>query len=119
MRTNRWLFLATLLLAACTADPTIESVGDTQTPVAIAQKLVNTSKDAQAGSLLVYLSDNAVAQIENNATRAANGRVVTRSGIVDVDNVLDKIGVTSLHRLFPLDTRNEAQTRAAGLHKWL
>lgn len=92
--------------------------GGSQIP-ATSHKIVNTSINAEAGSLLVYFDDAAIGSLEQAAEAAAKTRsVATRAGIVSVDEILSELNVSSLNRLFPVDTRNEERTRAAGLHKW-
>ena len=84
-----------------------------QTPSA---KIVNTSADAAAETLLVYFNDRAAESIESTA--AATRTAATRSGVASVDDVLSRLEIVSLERLFTYDARSEEQTRAAGLHKW-
>lgn len=111
------IFASFLLLAGCTTDPdTDNNAGggtSAQTPSA---KIVNTSADAAAETLLVYFNDRAVETIESTA--AATRTAATRSGIASVDDVLSRLEIVSLERLFTYDARSEEQTRAAGLHKW-
>lgn len=110
---------ALLLLASC-AEKVQMPDNDALTGDGIESKLIFTSENSVEGSLLVYFTDAAVSEIEGlSATRsAAVAGPLTRSGIAGIDNVLEDIGVKSLSRLFPLDTRNEARTRKAGLHRW-
>ena len=111
------IFASFLLLAGCTTDPdTDNNAGggtSAQTPSA---KIVNTSADAAAETLLVYFNDRAVESIESTA--AATRTAATRSGVASVDDVLSRLEIVSLERLFTYDARSEEQTRAAGLHKW-
>ena len=80
--------------------------GGSQIP-ATSHKIVNTSIDAEAGSLLVYFDDAAIGSLEQAAEAAAKTRsVATRAGIVSVDEILSELNVSSLNRLFPVDTRN-------------
>ena len=62
------IFASFLLLAGCTTDPDMDNnVGggtSAQTPSA---KIVNTSADAAAETLLVYFNDRAVESIESTA----------------------------------------------------
>ncbi len=44
--------------------------------------------------------------------------MATRSGIPSTDEVLDILGSYSFERVFPVDAKNEARTREAGLHLW-
>ena len=53
-----------------------------------------------------------IASVE--ATRGA----ATRSGAVDLDEVLEAINGYQLERVFPLDERTEERTREQGLHQW-
>jgi len=69
-----------------------------------------------AETLLVYFNDRAVESIESTA--AATRTAATRSGVASVDDVLSRLEIVSLERLFTYDARSEEQTRAAGLHKW-
>lgn len=111
------LFMA-LLFAACSTDPMIDEVF-VLPQTAAGRKLVNTSDDAVAGSLIVRFNDEAIARIEETAVQVTrSGGIVTRSGIESVDEVLTGLDVSSLRRLFPCNARHEARTRAAGLHKW-
>lgn len=107
-------------MAACTSDPMEEQPGGNSAPENIpAHKIVNTSVSAEQGTLLVYFDDESVGQIENEVALAAKTRAaVTRSGLVNVDEVLSALHVTSLRRVFPYNAKNEAGARAAGLHKW-
>jgi len=117
MNNRKILMLASLLLAACAADPLPEEPApDAQ---AASRKIVNTSADAQRGTLLVCFDDAAVATLESGSARAVAARTpLTRSGIADVDAVLSDLGAVSLRRVFPCNPRTEERTRNAGLHKW-
>lgn len=93
------IFASFLLLAGCTTDPDMDNnVGggtSAQTPSA---KIVNTSADAAAETLLVYFNDRAVESIESTA--AATRTAATRSGVASVDDVLSRLEIVSLERLF-------------------
>lgn len=116
---KKLLFIAALLLASCTSDPMTDPTDEGSRVPAASHKIVNTSIDAEAGSLLVYFDDTAIGSLEQAAQAAAMTRsVATRSGLVCVDGILSELKVSSLERLFPVDPRNEERTRAAGLHKW-
>ncbi len=113
------LILASLLLAACSTDTFHEMPGnETEQPVAVT-KICNSADDAVAGSLIVYFDDDAIPQLEASALNAVRTRAtMTRSGIESLDEVLDRLHVTKLERVFPEAGIHEARTRAAGLHKW-
>ena len=116
---KKLLLIAALLLASCTSDLMTEGSDGGSQNTAASHKIVNTSVNAEAGSLLVYFDDAAIGSLEQAAEAAAKTRsVATRAGIVSVDEILSELNVSSLNRLFPVDTRNEERTRAAGLHRW-
>ena len=89
------IFASFLLLAGCTTDPdTDNNAGggtSAQTPSA---KIVNTSADAAAETLLVYFNDRAVETIESTA--AATRTAATCSGVASVDDVLSRLEIVSL-----------------------
>ncbi|MFQ7502644.1 MAG: subtilase family N-terminal domain-containing protein [Alistipes finegoldii] len=102
-------------MAGCTTDPdTDNNAGGTsaQTPSA---KIVNTSADAAAETLLVYFNDRAVETIKH---RCRNPHCGDTFGSRLRRRRSEPSGDRSLERLFTYDARNEEQTRAAGLHKW-
>lgn len=114
------LILAFVLLASCTTDPLRESPdagagsGD-----AAAAKICNTSDDAVRGTLIAKFDDDAIPLLEQAAAKyAATRGAMTRSGIETVDQILARLDVASLERVFPDGGEHEARTRAAGLHKW-
>lgn len=112
-----WM-LAALFLGSCTQEEFEER--DTAMPASgVSGKLIFTSEHAIRGELLVYFREDAVSGVETSVSAMTRGgTAATRSGIVTFDTVLGEIGVKSLQRLFPADPRNEARTRAAGLHRW-
>ena len=74
--------------------------------------------DATEGELLIKFKpemSDILDQAQSTMTRAAVG---TRSGIPSTDEVLDILGSYSFKRVFPVDAKNEARTREAGLHLW-
>lgn len=110
-----FVLLATVLLASCVrdmAENTVE-IADGGTEAA-ATKLVFTSENAVKGELLVYFDEDAIEQIETAVSRSEN----TRSGIESFDAVLERVGVKSMYRLFPVDVRHEERKREVGLHRW-
>lgn len=116
---KKLLFPAVLFLAACTADPAEEPSQGNTIPDPVERKIVNSADNAAQGTLLVYFDENVVEQVENAVASASRTRsAVTRSGLVNVDEVLADLGVTSLRRLFPYNAANDARARAHGLHRW-
>ena len=106
------LAVAALAFAQCTKDLDEISVGESQN--ASATKIINTSRSAMDGTLLVKFDESGALAFENG-TRSAG---VTRSNIEPLNNVLLDIDAVSIERLFPVDVRNEEDTRKAGMHLW-
>lgn len=115
----RLLILSTtFVLLSCVKDTTDQPAGSDPDD-RIESKLIFSSDNAIQGELMVCFSEQAVPGIETSVMPITrSGGVATRSGIDNFDTVLDKIGVKSLERLFPVDELNEERTRAAGLHRW-
>ncbi len=107
--------VALFIPASCSESPLPSDAGDVPAEDA-ASKLIFTSEHAVSGKLLVYFTADAVKDVETSALTRSG--VQTRSGLPDVDAVLESIGVSSIHRLFPYAGKNEERTRAAGLHRW-
>jgi len=107
------LLLCAALFSACTKD-----VDEPQTPSpeqeAAYAKIINSPEGSSEGILVVKVSPEAVAQIEEGVTRSGG----TRSGIGSVDQRLDLAGVTRFGRVFPVDAEYEQQQREFGLHLW-
>ena len=104
------------LLVSCTDRLAEQKTVPVEEPAA-SEKLVFTPENAVAGKLLVYFSGEAAEKVEHSSLTRSGGPL-TRSGIEEFDRVLENIGVRSLHRVFPVDKRNEERTRKAGLHRW-
>ncbi len=101
---NRYiLFAAALFLfAACTVEPLpVDSVRPGNEELA----------DPIAGELMVKFSPEVAGILEKAGP-------VTRAGVPTVDEVLDLVGGYELERVFPVNSKTEAQTREAGLHQW-
>ena len=73
--------------------------------------------DATSGELLIKFSDEMTEILDRQLQLTRSGQA-TRSGIPSTDEVLDILGSYSFERVFPVDSRTEARTRAAGLHLW-
>lgn len=75
--------------------------------------------DAQPGELIIKFKPEMEEILDQTMTRASrSGAAMTRSGIPSTDEVLDILGGYHFERVFPVDSKNEARTRAAGLHLW-
>lgn len=79
-----------------------------------ATKIINSSRSAEAGSLLIKFNESAALAFE----KVECNTNVTRSGIEPLNIVLNKIGATTIERLFPVVEKHEERTRKAGLHRW-
>ena len=76
-------------------------------------KIINSSRSATAGKLLIKFNERATLAFES-----AKSSDITRSNIVELNLALNDIHATSIERLFPIDERHEERTRKAGLHRW-
>lgn len=101
--------LAGLFAASCAKDNVDQPVVNAP-EAAIAKKFVNTSSDAVAGKLLVYVDKETVSQLES-----ANGSIYT--GVSSIDAVAEEIGATSIHQLFNMKV-NAEQKRELGMDRW-
>lgn len=79
-------------------------------PAAIPQEEITIKDAAVKGELLVKFSPD-VAEILESA-------LPTKSGVAQVDDILELAGTYEFQRVFPVDARNEHKTREAGLHLW-
>ncbi len=74
--------------------------------------------DAEAGELIIKFSPEMSDILDQTQMSKTRGALATRSGIPSTDEVLDILGSYSFERVFPVDAKNEARTREAGLHLW-
>ena len=100
---------ATLLVGCANENLTTTTLDNNPTTVVVPES-------ATAGEVLIKFSAEMEAILDETMTRSAGE--ATRSGIPSTDEVLDILGAYSFERVFPVDTRNEARTREAGLHLW-
>ena len=100
---------ATLLVGCANENLTTTTPDNNPTTVVVPE-------GATAGEVLIKFSAEMEAILDETMTRSAGE--ATRSGIPSTDEVLDILGAYSFERVFPVDTRNEARTREAGLHLW-
>ena len=104
------VLLAVAFSVGCAKDLT-EQV--TIAPQSASSKIL-TSSDPAAGDMIVYFGEEAVSRVESGVSRSG----ATRTGIEQLDGVLETIGVKHIERVFPVDIRHEERTREAGLHRW-
>ena len=79
---------------------------------------VSIPADAEAGELIIKFSPAMTDILDQTQLSKTRGALATRSGIPSTDEVLDILGSYSFKRVFPVDPKNEARTREAGLHLW-
>ncbi|MDE6508042.1 MAG: S8 family serine peptidase [Alistipes sp.] len=115
---KRWLWLAVLLgAAACAEDSTQQQPENTAPQEAAA--IVSTPQGALAGRLSVKVTDELAERIEEAQQAVTrSGGVPTRSGVADMDLVLESIGTERFVRIFPYEARFEQRHREFGLHRW-
>ena len=101
--------LAGLFAASCAKDNVDQPVVNAP-ETAIAKKFVNTSSDAVAGKLLLYVDKEYVSKLE-----AAKGSICT--GVSEIDAVAEQIGATGIHQLFNMKV-NADQKRELGMDRW-
>lgn len=78
------------------------------------QPVVETSEESLVkGEAIVKFDDSLLELIESDLDQ---GLVQTRSG--DMNDIVDRLGIVSMQRLFADAGKYEARTREAGLHRW-
>lgn len=110
---KRYIYIATLalFLGAC-SDNELEQAYTSEQNTEI-----YIPADAQPGELIIKFKPELEDILDQTMTRASrSGAAMTRSGIPSTDEVLDILGGYRFERIFPVDSKNEARTRAAGLH---
>ena len=85
-----------------------ESVNQTQTNVA--KKIINSSEDAVAGKLILYVN-------EETADAFMNAETATRSGIESFDAVAMELGAEAIEPVFNMNINGD-EKRAQNLHRW-
>ena len=108
------LAIVALAFAQCTQDITTDIYVGEQNKTS-ATKIINTSRSAVSGSLLVKFDEEGVRALEQG-TRSGSG--VTRSNIEPLNNILLDIDAVSIERLIPFNLKHEEDMRKAGLHRW-
>lgn len=104
--------LAIASLCSCVEDRLDEGVAGDQSSGQ--DKIIHTTYNAVKGEMLVQLSEEAVSNLEREASRAG----ATRSGIQPFDAALDEIHAVKFERVFPYVEETEANLRHHGLHRW-
>ncbi len=75
--------------------------------------IVHSAEDAVCGEMIVKFRPEA-----EQILKQAAGPVATRSGIDDLDKILNDIGATAIEPVFNITDRNRDAVEKAGLHLW-
>ena len=106
-----YISMFAMALTGCTDNLSAIDNADGKTDVTI-------PADAEAGELIIKFSPEMSDILDQAQMSKTRGALATRSGIPSTDEVLDILGSYSFERVFPVDAKNEARTREAGLHLW-
>lgn len=93
-------------MVACTQDP---DQGERLEVDTTSSKIINSPVGAARGEIVVKFTEEAAERV---------GQLATRSGIEQVDEILNSISAQSIERIFPIDESNAEATMRAGLHRW-
>ena len=99
------------MLAACTADLEDVNVSGTSN---LSDKIVNESTDCSKGTILVRFTPSAESRLAECATRSG----ATRTGIEDVDLLLDEVNGYAVEPIFVVTEKNREKVHRHGLHLW-
>ncbi|MBQ3249038.1 MAG: S8 family serine peptidase [Alistipes sp.] len=109
---NKYRFLlislVAILASSCVKD-NIDNAGVVSQEAVAAKKIINTSTDADPGSLIFYVTEECAERLENAE--------VTRSGMSEIDLLAMDIEATSIQPVFNLKV-NAERKRAMGMHRW-
>ena len=100
--------LVALFASSCVKDLTSEPAAKSE--IVAAKKIINTSENAVAGELVLFVD-------EETADLWANTVSVTRSGSDALNAAISEFGATSIEPVFNMAI-NGAEKRAYGLHRW-
>ena len=99
--------LVAIIAASCVADPVMEGEGVVaeKNPMA---KIINSSEDAVAGELILYVDEQTADAWSINTTRSGNSML---------DAVAEELGVESVKPVFNMAVNADLK-RAQGMHRW-
>lgn len=106
------LAIALFAMASCAKEQTEQDNGGQDS----GPMIVNESSRAINGEIILKLKPEAATI--THRTRAAAGSSDTRSGIDEIDRILNTVDVVKFERLFPPSGRFEERTRKEGLDRW-
>ena len=102
--------LVAMFAASCVADPTNEAPANLSAEELAAKKIINTSENAVADELVLYVD-------EETADAWLNAAESTRSGNVALDAIAAEMGAESIEPVFNLAINGDAKI-ARGMHRW-
>ena len=102
--------LVAMFAASCVADPTIETSANLSAEELAAKKIVNTSENAFADELILYVD-------EQTADAWLNAAESTRSGNDALDAIATEMGAESIEPVFNLAVNTDVKI-ARGMHRW-
>ena len=100
--------LVALFASSCVKDLTTEQA--VQSEIVATKKIINTSENAVAGELILYVD-------EETADLWANTESVTRSGSDALNTAISEFGAESIESVFNMAINGD-EKRAYGLHRW-
>ncbi len=106
-----------LTLVACTKDQTEGDLGNL-IPAEIKSKISGSTAVAARGTLAVKLTPSAAAAVSTKQITTRSGEVVTRSGVENIDAVLEEFGVTHIERIFKYNPEWESAYDRTGINRW-
>lgn len=101
--------LVALLAVSCVKDPTAEPESQAVS-TNVAKKFINTSENANAGELILYVD-------EETADQWAQAEDVTRSGNDALDALAAEYGATSIEPVFNMNINGDKK-REMNMHRW-
>lgn len=104
------LFALAMFAAVSCVKDTVDEMPAPSVDMAVAKKLVNSADAAIAGELLIYVSEDLAEELMGAGS-------VTRSGNVEVDALIDEVGVVEIKPVFNMAV-NAERKMAMGLHRW-
>lgn len=113
MKKILFIFILILGLSACSVDE--QSIVSVQTD---SPQVAPAPQDAVQGELLVRFDPRVSEILERAGVTKSGDTPATRSGVLSVDEILDMVEGYEIERVFPIDTRSEANARKEGLHLW-
>lgn len=115
-RNISYIALASLVLAGC-ARTLDEGFPSAPEKGVVSTKVLNTSDEAAAGSLLVRFGGNDAASVRKvMSSSSVNAKPV--SGFAAMDSLFADLKISSFERAFPYDPRYEDRLASFGLDEW-